>query len=278
VSDRSVQPLCRECGQPIASNEGHGDHAVRCAGCFDAFLRAKDIAFLGEYAGLGASQRRTIAETCFRALVMDSPGHRKQLAMHIMEQYAGAARDLVALYHALRHRERAPVMRTMLEFTLDRTSALAFFQEIATTPGPELLARLGLPTPDAVPARLPSLSKADAKDLARALNQLSFDLVFAANIGESAALALAQFAGAGDGRAIVQQSKWLDDVGLRAHQVAALAVDPQRRTVSVSAVSVDEKQLETVLSHINAMTRAAQNMIYGVLSLYQEEDRRRAAG
>jgi hypothetical protein len=271
MSERAVQPLCRDCGRPVADHDGH---ALRCSGCFDDFLRERDFDFLSEYAGIGVSQRRTVAETCFRALVMDNPSHRKQLAMQILDEYAATARDLVRLYHALRERERSSVMRTMLEFEPDRASMAAFFQEIATTPGPELLDRLGLPQPDAVASRCPSLSTSDAKDLARALNQLAFDLAYASNVGETAALALAQFAGDKSRRALVQQSRWLDAVGLRPHQVASLSVDAKRRTVHVNAVSVDEKKLEGVIAHINAITRAAENMIYGVLSLHQEDARR----
>jgi hypothetical protein len=247
---------------------------VRCAECFESFLQLRDKDFLSSYAELGVSSRRVIAETSLRALVMESPPHRKVLAMHIMEQYVSAASDLIGLFAAVKQRGRAPLMSAFMEFSLDRASALGFFREIMSTPPQELMDALGLPMPDDVAARCPSLSKGDAKDLRRALNQMLFDLDYTAKMGETAALALAQMAGESHaGAALVQQSAWLDSVGLRNEQVATLALDAKRRTVNVTAISVDEKKLEGIVSNINAMTRAAQNLIYGVLSMYQEQER-----
>lgn len=244
--------------------------------CFDGFLASRDAEFLSSYAELGVTSRRVIAETCLRALVTESPPHRKVLAMSIMEQYVSAAGDLAGLYEAAKRRGTAPIMRTFLNHAADRTSLLAFFREIAATPGPELLDTLGLPQPDDVARLLPSLPAKDAKDLRRALDQMVYDFAYTAGIGESATLALAQMAGEQRlGAALVQQSSWLDNVGLRGDQVAALALDERRRTVSLAAIKVDEKKLEHIISNINAMTRAAQNLIYGVLSVMQEERRSR---
>ena len=277
MTERALDASCRDCGRPLSMHDGD-QHAVRCADCFDDFLRARDADFLSSYAELGVTSRRVIAETSLRALVMESPPHRKVLAMHIMEQYVAAASDLVALYHALRQRGRRPIMDAMLHFELDRSSATAFFRDIVETPGPELLASLGIPTPEQVPHFCASLPKRDARDLSRAIEQLLYDLNYTARMGESGALALAQMAGESrGGAALVKQTDWLDDVGLRGEQVASLAVDRARRTVHVTAISVDEKKLENVLGHINAMTRAAQNIIYAVLSMRQEEDRAREA-
>lgn len=271
-AQRSLEATCRDCGRPLSFHaEGH---AVRCAECFDSFLSARDAQFLSSYQEIGVQSRRIIAEASLRALVMESPPVRKVLAMHIMEQYVLAATDLVGLYAALKQRGRAPVMGTFMEFALDRTSALAFFREIANTPVVELLDGLGLPMPDAVEHRCPSLPKRDVKDLRRAMEQMLFDLNYTARMGESAALALAQMAGESrGGAALVHQSRWLDDVGLRADQVASMAIDRQRRTVNISAISVDEKKLEGIISNINAMTRASQNLIYAVLTMYQEDAR-----
>jgi len=275
MSDTSLEAVCRECGRTLSSHAGE-TRPARCDGCFDTFLTARDVDFLSSYAELGVTSRRIIAETSLRALVMESPPHRKVLAMNIMEQYVQAAGDLIGLYGALQSRGRAPVMRALLEFKLDRDSAVAFFQEIATKSEYELLASMGLPQPDDVARRCPSLSKRDVKDLARALRQLTYDLRYTANQGESAALALAQMAGESRfGAALTNQSRWLDNVGLRPDQVAAIAIDGRRRTVNVTAISVDEKRLEQVLSHINAMTRASQDLIYGVLTMHQEEERAR---
>jgi hypothetical protein len=276
MNERAIEATCKECGRPLSLHENDA-RAVRCAGCFDEFLRARDVAFLSSYAELGVVSRLVIAESSLRQLVTETPPRRKVLAMHIMDQYVQAAGDLIGLYAALKQRGRAPLMQAFLEFKVDRNAAVGFFREILHTPGPDLLATLGIPTAAQVPHQLPSLSKKDAKDLARAIDQLLYDLGWTARQGESAALALAQMAGESRaGAALVHQSDWLDNVGLQPHQVASMALDARRRTVSVTAVSVDEKKLEGVVTSITAMTRAAQNLVYAVLSVYQEDDRRRA--
>ncbi len=270
---RSLESVCRDCGRAMSSHAAQ-TAPVRCEACFDGFLRARDAEFLSSYAELGVASRRIIAETSLRALVVESPPHRKVLAMHIMEQYVQAAGDLVGLYHALRGRGHTPVMRAFLEFRLDRTSALAFFREVRETPGPELLDRLGIPRQDDIARRCPSLPRRDVKDLDRAVHQMLIDLRKTVAQGEPAALALAQMAGEErTGKALTNQSRWLDSVGLRPDQVATLAIDQRRRTVSLTAVSVDEGKLQRTVGAIDAMTRAAQNMIYAVLTLYQEEER-----
>jgi len=275
-TDRAVEPTCRECGRPLSLHAG-GAHAVRCAECFDDFLRARDVEFLSSYAELGVTSRRTIAETSFRALAMDNPPHRKVLAMNIMEQYVHVASDLIGLVAALKQRGREPIMRAFLDFKLDAATAVAFFREVATTPAPEYLASLGLPMPEALAQRCPSLSKSDVRDLKRAMDQMLYDLAYTVNPGESAALALAQMAGESRiGPALANQSAWLDNVGLRKDQVASFSLDPRRRTVNITAISVDERKLENVISNINAMTRAAQNLIYAVLTMYQEDERARS--
>jgi len=275
MSRQSLEPTCRDCGQPLSFHAGE-KRPARCEQCFDDFLRARDVEFLSSYAELGVTSRRTIAETCFRALALDNPPHRKVLAMNIMEQYVHTASDLIGLYAALKQRGREPIMRTFLEFQLDHASAIGFYREIAGTPAPELLASLGLPMPEALAQRCPSLSRSDVKDLERAMNQMLYDLAYTVNPGESAALALAQMAGESRiGPALANQSRWLDNVGLRKDQVASFSLDGRRRTVNITAISVDEKKLENVISSINAMTRAAQNLIYAVLTMYQEDERAR---
>jgi hypothetical protein len=278
MAERRIEAVCRECGRPLSFHDGDSE-ARRCTACFDGFLAARDADFLTSYQALGVRSRRIIAETSLRALVMESPNHRKVLAMHIMEQYVAAASDLIGLYGALKQRGREPVMAAFMRFELNARAAVGFFREITQTPAHELLESLGLPLPDAVARRLPSLSKSDAKDLKRALDQMLYDLDYTAKMGESAALALAQMAGESrTGRALVQQSDWLDNVGLRKDQVASLAIDEKRRTVNVSAITVDEKKLENIVTNINAMTRAAENLLYGVLSVIDEEERARKRG
>jgi hypothetical protein len=278
MADRALEATCRDCGRPLSFHAGDA-HAVRCGECFDSFMRVRDAEFLGSYAELGVTSRRVIAETAFRALVMESPPHRKVLAMHIMEQYVNAASDLVGLYAALKQRGREPIMKSFLEFSLDRASSAAFFREVATSSTADILGGLGLAPPEQTARFLPSLSKRDAKDYERTVGQLLYDLAYTAKIGETAALALAQMAGEDrGGGALVHQSTWLDNVGLRPDQVATMVIDAQRRTVNVTAISVDEKKLEQILTHINAMTRASQNLIYAVLTMYQEESRAHSGG
>jgi len=278
VSEFSLESVCRDCGQPVSFHAGDATPA-RCPACFDGFMRTRDAEFLGSYAELGVASRRIMAETCLRALVMASPPHRKVLAMNIMEQYVLAASDLVGLYRAVRQRGAEPLMSAFLGFTLDRTSALSFFHEMATTTGVELLARLGLPSPDDIARRCPSLPKGDVKHLKKALVRMLGDLKRTGEMGEAAAITLAQMAGESRaGGALVKQSAWLDNVGLRPDQVASIAIDERRRTVSVTAISVDEKRLQSIVGVIDAMTNASSNLIYGVLTMYQEEERARRLG
>jgi hypothetical protein len=273
MDERSLESTCRECGKPLSFHAGEAQ-AVRCPACFDGFLQARDRDFLSSYAELGVRSRRIIAETSLRALVMEAPPHRKVLAMHIMEQYVQAAADLAGLYFALKQRGREPVMKAFLDFSLDRPAAIAFFREIATTPRDELLAALGLPAPEQISARCPSLPKRDVKDMRRAVEQMLYDLDYTAHLGEGGALALAQMAGESrSGAALVQQSAWLDGAGLRGDLVASMAIDGNRRTVNITAISVDEKRLQNAVTQINAMTRAAENMVYAVLTMYQEDER-----
>lgn len=273
MDERQLEPTCRDCGSPLSFHAGE-TRPARCEQCFDTFLSVRDAEFLASYAELGVTSRRTIAETSFRALAMDNPQHRKILAMNIMEQYVHTASDLIGLYEALKQRGRQPVMRAFLDFKLDRTKAVAFFQEIANTPTPDLLAALGLPMPEALAHRCPSLPPRDVKDLRRAMDQMLYDLAYTVNPGESAALALAQMAGESRiGPALANQSMWLDSVGLRKDQVASVAIDDRRRTINVTTITVDEKKLENVIGTINAMTRAAQNLLYAVLTMYQEDER-----
>lgn len=273
MTDRQLEATCKECGRPVSFHASE-TRPSRCEQCFDDFLRARDVEFLSSYAELGVTSRRTIAETSFRALAMDNPPHRKVLAMNIMEQYVHTASDLIGLYAAIKRRGREPIMRSFLDFKLDHVTAVGFFREITETPTHELLASLGLPMPDALERRCPSLPKGDVKDLKRAMGQMLYDLAYTVNPGESAALALAQMAGESRiGPALANQSMWLDNVGLRKDQVASFALDGRRRTVNVTAISVDEKKLENVISTINAMTRAAQNLLYAVLTMYQEDER-----
>jgi hypothetical protein len=271
MGERAIEATCKDCGRALSFHAGE-THAVRCQECFDTFLADRDIDFLESYGQLGVTSRRIVAETCLRALVMESPPHRKVLAMQILEQYVQAASDMIGLYYALKHRGRQPMMRAMLDFKLDRETAMTFFQEIVTTPPDEIMAGLGLPMPDQLKARFPGLSKSDGRDLRLNMTQMLGDVKRIGDMGEGVMLALAQSAGERrGGAAIMKQSAWLDSVGLQANQVASLSLDEQRRTVNVAAISVDEKRLQNIISAIGAMTHISSTLIYATLTVLQEQ-------
>lgn len=277
MSERSIEATCKDCGRPLSFHAGE-TQAVRCAGCFDTFLLDRDIDFLESYGQLGVTSRRIVAETCLRALVVESPPHRKVLAMQILEQYVQAAGDMIGLYYALKHRGRQPMMRAMLDFKLDRETAMTFFQEVATAPTDDLLRGLGLPMPEQLKAQLPGLSKSDERDLRLNMTQMLGDVKRIGDMGEGVMLALGQATGERrGGAAIMKQSAWLDSVGLQPHQVASLSLDEQRRTVNVAAISVDEKRLQSIISAIGAMTHISSTLIYATLTVLQEGGERRPA-
>jgi hypothetical protein len=194
--------------------------------------------------------------------------------MHIMEQYALSAADLIGLYTAIKRRGQRPIMRAFLEFKIDRASAIAFIEELATRPPTEIMASLGLPMPDEIARRCPSLSKSDVRDLRLQMTQMLGDMKRLGEMGEGAALALAQASGEQrGGAALMKQSAWLDKVGLRPDQVATMAIDAKRRSISVNAISVDERRLVTAVSAIGAMTHVASTLIYALLTMEQERER-----
>jgi hypothetical protein len=274
----ALEALCRDCGRPLSFHAGETAPA-RCATCFDLFMQVRDSDFLASYAELGVTSRRIVAETMLRALVMETPPVRKVLAMQIMEQYVQAAGDLMGLYSALKQRGEEPIMRAFLQFKFDRSAAMSFAQEMANTPQTEIMAALGLPMPDEIAHRCPSLSKSDVRDLKLAMTQMLGDMKRIGDLGEGPMLALAQAAGEQrSGAALTKQSAWLDNVGLRPDQIAAIAIDDRRRTIAVNAISVDEKRLVTVVSMIGAMTHVASTLIYAVQTVEQEDQRRRELG
>ena len=96
-----------------------------------------------------------MAETCLRSLVLEQPPARKVLAVAIMEQFLLASGDLIGLHYALKSRHRQPIVQAFLSFRLDGEASAAFFAEVQEAPDEELLAALGLPTPERAPAPLP---------------------------------------------------------------------------------------------------------------------------
>jgi hypothetical protein len=275
MTERSLEMACGDCGAELAVNPWD-ERPARCEVCFERYLRDLDSGFLSSYAELGVTSRRTVAETCLRALVLEMPPARKVLAMTIMEQFCLASSDLIGLYHAVRNRHNEPIVRTFLGFRLDRASSEAFFGELADAHDDELLEGLGLPMPDQLERRYPGLEARDARTIAKSIASLVADLRATAARGTSALL-LAELAGqVRSGAALTHQSKWMPENGLRGDQVAALVLDERRRLIAVQSVPVDEDRLAEVVDAIDGMSRASSNLIYSYLTLQDEEDRLRA--
>lgn len=271
MPDRALDATCRECGGLLSRRAGN-DRAVRCALCFDSYLRAIDNEFLQSYAKLGVTSRRTVAETCLRGLVLESPPARKILAMAIIEQFLLASGDLIGLVHAVRDRARQPIVQSFLSFRLDAGASRSFFAGL-DQPDADLLEAVGLPPPELVPTRYPSLPPRDARDLSVALRSLLRDLRTTAQ-RTSSALLLSELAGRmRSGPALTDQPSWLAEGSMRPDQVASLVLDERRRQLVLRAVPVDEHQLGEVVDAIDCMTRAASNLIYAYLTVQDEEER-----
>jgi len=281
VTERSLEATCAECGRPLSFQAGE-ERPVRCSPCFDGYLRGIDHDFLDSYNQLGVASRRTVAETCLRALTLESPPARKVLALAIMEQFLLASADLIALTYALKGRERDSIIRTFLSFRLDAATSSAFFAELEDGSDGELLAALGLPTPESVSSHYPALADDHARELTTTLQSLLRDLRATARRGVSAVL-LAELAGRTDsltstrsGPALAAHTSWLPGDDPRPDQVASLVLDERRRRLAVQATPVDEDRLAEVVDAIDCMTRAASNLIYAYLTVQDEHQRMRA--
>jgi hypothetical protein len=186
--------------------------------------------------------------------------------MTIFEQYVGAMSDLAALFTAFGERDRAPLMRSFLEYKLDTTSALRFFEEVRNASDAELCYMLGLPLPATAASTAPHLDSDDQRQLAIAVHHLMLDLRKATDQGDEAAMALAQFAGQAGGAIIANDARWLDGAAqLTPDQVALLVFDNRRRAIHVQGLSADESVMGNVIDAIDTVTRAASNLIYAYL-------------
>jgi DNA-directed RNA polymerase subunit RPC12/RpoP len=253
---------CSDCGSAL---EYH-DHGSRCPACFDRYLFDLDAGFLESYRRFGCRSRLVVAETCLRGLVVDTPEHRKVLAMTIFEQYVQAMNDLAGLFIAMRNRNQAPVLKSFLEFRIDSASAALFFDAVQSVSNAQLCAALDLPMPYEVAARSPHLSAKDRHELEIAVHHLMQDLRKATDQGEGAAFALAQFAGSAANGVIANDARWLDGGSeLTPDQVALLVLDSRRRVVSVQGLTADENAMGQVVDAIDTVTRAASNLIYAYL-------------
>jgi hypothetical protein len=255
--------FCSDCGTSLE----HAHEGERCPACFERYLFDIDAGFLESYRKFGARSRLIVAETCLRGLVLDSPEHRKVLAMTIFEQYVGAMNDLAALVTAFRHRDEAPILKSFLEFRLDATRATEFFDAVQSVSDVELLAGLDLPLPGQVAQFCPHLDAKEAYSVAVAIYHLVQDLRKATDKGSAAAMALAQFAGSGMPSVIASDARWLNGAasGLTPDQVAMLVLDTRRRAIYVQGLTAEEGSMGQVVDAIDTVTRAASNLIYAYL-------------
>ncbi|HLF78130.1 MAG TPA: hypothetical protein VJB57_11650 [Dehalococcoidia bacterium] len=258
----SSNDACSDCGTAL---EYHAE-STRCLTCFDRYLFDLDAGFLESYRRFGCRSRLVVAETCLRGLVLDTPEHRKVLAMTIFEQYVQAMNDLAGLFIAMRNRNQAPVLKSFLEFRIDAASAAMFFDTVQSISNADLCVALDLPMPYEVASRCAHLSVDDARELEIAVHHLMLDLRKATDQGEGAAIALAQFAGHAANSVIANDTRWLDGGSdLTPDQVALLVIDSRRRAINVQGLTADENSMGQVVDAIDTVTRAASNLIYAYL-------------
>jgi hypothetical protein len=258
-----LRDSCSDCGTAVEPHEGE----TFCVACFQQRLFQIDAGFLDNYRRFGCRSHLVLAETCLRALVLDSPEHRKMLAMTIFEQYVQATSDLAALVLAFRNRAQAPIVQSFMEFQLTPDSALRFFEGVRSLNDVELLAALDLPLPGDVALLCPHLDRKDAHQVDIALYHLLQDLRKATDQSEEAVLALAQFANQKTGAIVADNDRWLNGARsqLTPNQVALLVLDSRRRSIYVQGLSADENGMQSVVDAIDTVTRAASNLIFAYL-------------
>jgi hypothetical protein len=258
--------LCSDCGAEVEPH--YGD--IRCPACFDQHLYSIDAGFLESYRRFGCRSRLIVAESCLRSLVLESPDHRKVLAMTIFEQYVQAMSDLAGLFEAFRLRNEAPILKTFMEYRIDPPRALDFFATVRNTSDPEICGMLELPLPAYVRALHPHLDQDDAYSVSVAIHHLMLDLRKATDQGEAGALALAEMAGQIGGAIIAPDAKWLNGSanGLTPDQVAMLVLDSRRRSFYVQGLTADEGSMGRVVDAIDTATRAASNLIFAYLQTH----------
>jgi hypothetical protein len=262
----SSQPVshyfCSDCGKAVESHAGE----ARCPACFESYLYDIDAGFLENYRRFGCRSRLVVAETCLRGLVVETPEHRKLLAMTIFEQYVQAMSDLAGLFYAFEKRHEAPILRSFMEFRLDAPKATAFFETIRNTSDPEICGMLDIPMPAYARALCPHLSEEEAYSVSVAVNHLMLDLRKATAYGEAGALALAQMSEQVGGAIIAPDAKWLEGAArLNPDEVAMLVLDSKRRSFYVQGLTADEGAMGQVVDALDTVTRAASNLIFAYL-------------
>jgi hypothetical protein len=265
TSHPAPSDLCSDCGTSIEPHAGD----ARCPACFDTYLYGIDVGFLDSYRRFGARSRLIVAESCLRSLALESPEHRKVLAMTIFEQYVLAMTDLAGLFLAFSRRHQAPILRTFLEFRLDASTSKEFFDAIRSVNQMQLSAALDLPLPHEVEAACPHLDKEEAYSVSVALHHLDQDLRKVTDHGDAGALALAQMSGQIGGAVIAADAKWLDGAaGLTPDQVAMLVLDSKHRNLYVQGLTADEGAMAQVVDTIDSATRAASNLVFAYLQTH----------
>lgn len=266
TSHPAPSDLCSDCGTEIEPHAGE----ARCPACFDNYLYGIDVGFLDSYRRFGARSRLIVAESCLRSLALESPEHRKVLAMTIFEQYVLAMSDLAGLFLAFSKRHEAPILRTFLEFRLDASTSMGFFESVRSVNQAQLCAALDLPLPAQVEAACPHLDKDDAYSVSVAIHHLDLDLRKVTDHGEGGALALAQMSGQIGGAVIAADAGWLDggSSNLTPDQVAMLVLDSKHRNLYVQGLTADEGAMAQVVDTIDAATRASTNLVFAYLQTH----------
>ena len=260
--------LCSDCGAAVS---GHSDgHATesRCPACFDRYLFDLDAGFLESYRRFGCRSRLVVAETCLRGLVLDTPEHRKVLAMTIFEQYVLAMTDLAGLLSAFRNRAVSPILKSFMDFRLDSVTAPEFFQSVQTSSDAQICAGLDLPEPAQVAETCGHLDQDEAYSVSVAISHLMQDL--RKSTDRASALALAQVAGQRGSVVTANDTKWLnrgrDEI--TPDQVAMLVLDSRSRSLAVQGLTADENSMGQVIDAIDTVTRAGSNLIFAYLQTH----------
>ncbi len=256
---------CEDCAETAVIDQG----ASRCPACFEQHLYSLDSGFLESYRKFGCRSRLIVAETCLRALVLESPDHRKVLAMTIFEQYVQAMSDLAGLYTAFLNRDRAPILKSFMEFRLDPKNATAFFDAVNAATDFELVRGLDLPPPALVAETCPHLDEGEAYSVAVSIYHLVQDLRKATDETGPGPLALAQITSQLGGAVISPNADWLNGAApaMTPDQVVMMVLDSRRRAIHVQGLSADEKAMAQVVDMVDTVTRAASNLIYAYLQV-----------
>ena len=252
-----VLAACGECGVEFEAEDGG---ARVCAPCFDRSLEAIEAGFLESYAKFGAKGHRTVAEALFRSQALADPDDRKLMGMRIVEEYLGAAQELMALYVALRRRRQQPLIRSFLEFELSAASVGAFRAlTIGRTPE-ELMRDLGLPIFSDVEAARGEIPRRDWKQFAAATASVAHGIERVQKLDQGVLLELAD--GLKSSSALAHKLDWLPERRMNPDQVALVVLNSRRRVVLAHALSVHEPQLEVFIDAIDKITAASRDAIW----------------